>query len=197
MPAGRRREFRAALLCALLCAHGVVLSQAGECKELESCDKCIEGVASQNITDCVWMFCQESQKKPGTGHCVGKGEPAKEKCSFLNVTDMCEASKTTTAEPPPPTTKTPPKPSTKEPEIITLSTTASSPPLTGSPEFRPPGFDSASFIGGMVLVLSIQAVVFFVVKFLRSKDNTYQTLFGGPVTSPITGNFNIRTVLSF
>nr|XP_020666363.1 CD164 sialomucin-like 2 protein isoform X2 [Pogona vitticeps] len=152
------------------------MNRIGACKELESCDKCIEGVASQNITDCVWMFCQESQKKPGTGHCVGKGEPAKEKCSFLNVTDMCEASKTTTAEPPPPTTKTPPKPSTKEPEIITLSTTASSPPLTGSPEFRPPGFDSASFIGGMVLVLSIQAVVFFVVRFLRSKDNTYQTL---------------------
>ncbi|XP_042296434.1 CD164 sialomucin-like 2 protein isoform X1 [Sceloporus undulatus] len=118
----------------------------GECKELESCDKCLEGVASQNITNCMWMFCQESQEKPGTGRCVEKGEEAKEKCSFFNITTMCEG------------------------------TTAGSPPLTGSPEFRPPGFDSASFIGGIVLVLSIQAVLFFVMKFLRSKDSTYQTL---------------------
>ncbi|KAL7980445.1 hypothetical protein Chor_001599 [Crotalus horridus] len=54
------------------------------------------------------------------------------------------------------------------------------PPKTLPPEFYPAGFDSASFIGGIVLVLSIQAVAFFVVKFLRSKDNTYQTLNYGP-----------------
>ncbi|KAL8220697.1 UNVERIFIED_CONTAM: hypothetical protein K2H54_052539 [Gekko kuhli] len=54
--------------------------------------------------------------------------------------------------------------------------TTASPLLTGSPEFHPAGFDSASFIGGIVLVLSIQAVIFFVIKFLRSKDSTYQTL---------------------
>ncbi|XP_042296435.1 CD164 sialomucin-like 2 protein isoform X2 [Sceloporus undulatus] len=138
---------RAALLCALLgFVHALPSPQTGECKELESCDKCLEGVASQNITNCMWMFCQESQEKPGTGRCVEKGEEAKEKCSFFNITTMCEG------------------------------TTAGSPPLTGSPEFRPPGFDSASFIGGIVLVLSIQAVLFFVMKFLRSKDSTYQTL---------------------
>ncbi|XP_061452523.1 CD164 sialomucin-like 2 protein isoform X1 [Rhineura floridana] len=174
-PAARTWPLRAALLGALLCGHGVVLSQAGGCKALESCDKCIEGDAALNITDCVWMHCRESEEKPGTGSCVGKEEPAKEKCSFFNVTTMCEAPKTTTKEPPHPTTKEPPKPFTKEPEIVTLGTTAS-PPLTGSPEFRPPGFDSASFIGGIVLILSIQAILFFVVKFLRSKDSTYQTL---------------------
>uniref|UniRef100_A0ACB8FRI6 Uncharacterized protein n=1 Tax=Sphaerodactylus townsendi TaxID=933632 RepID=A0ACB8FRI6_9SAUR len=88
---------------------------------------------------------------------------------------MCEAPEKTTKEPPRPTTKEPPEPPSKEPEIRTPGTTAS-PPLTGSPEFRPAGFDSASFIGGIVLVLSIQAVIFFVIKFLRSKDSTYQTL---------------------
>ncbi|XP_061452524.1 CD164 sialomucin-like 2 protein isoform X2 [Rhineura floridana] len=144
-PAARTWPLRAALLGALLCGHGVVLSQAGGCKALESCDKCIEGDAALNITDCVWMHCRESEEKPGTGSCVGKEEPAKEKCSFFNVTTMCEG-------------------------------TTASPPLTGSPEFRPPGFDSASFIGGIVLILSIQAILFFVVKFLRSKDSTYQTL---------------------
>ncbi|XP_062996564.1 CD164 sialomucin-like 2 protein [Elgaria multicarinata webbii] len=177
MPAARAWQLRAALLCALLYARGGLSSQAGECKELEQCDQCIEGAASRNITDCVWMHCQESPEKPGTGSCVGKGESAKEKCSFFNDTKTCEAPKTasTPTEPPHPTTKEPPKPSSKEPEILTLGTTVS-PPLTGSPEFHTPGFDSASFIGGIVLVLSLQAVVFFVVKFLRSKDSTYQTL---------------------
>lgn len=49
-------------------------------------------------------------------------------------------------------------------------------PLTGSPEFQPPGFDTASFVGGMVLVLSVQAVLFFILKFIKSKDSSYQTL---------------------
>ncbi|XP_077193868.1 CD164 sialomucin-like 2 protein isoform X4 [Paroedura picta] len=144
MPAVGAWAPRAVLWCALLCALGTAPSQAGECKELESCEKCIEGEASLNITDCVWMFCKES-KKEGTGSCVGKGEPAKEACSFYNVTSMCEG-------------------------------TTASPPLTSFPEFHSAGFDSASFIGGIVLVLSIQAVIFFVIKFLRSKDSTYQTL---------------------
>lgn len=54
--------------------------------------------------------------------------------------------------------------------------TTAGPPLTATPEFRPPGFNSASFVGGIVLVLSIQAVFYFIVKFLKSKDSTYQTL---------------------
>lgn len=59
---------------------------------------------------------------------------------------------------------------------LPLGTTTTSAPLTGSPEFHPPGFDTASFIGGIVLVLSVQAVVFFIIKFIKSKDSTYQTL---------------------
>ncbi|XP_015274089.1 PREDICTED: CD164 sialomucin-like 2 protein [Gekko japonicus] len=119
MPAVGAWGLRAVLCCALLCVLRVIPSQAGECKDLESCEKCIEGAASLNITDCVWMLCRESKEKQGT---------------------------------------------------------TASPLLTGSPEFHPAGFDSASFIGGIVLVLSIQAVIFFVIKFLRSKDSTYQTL---------------------
>lgn len=60
--------------------------------------------------------------------------------------------------------------------LVPLGTTTTSAPLTGSPEFHPPGFDTASFIGGIVLVLSVQAVVFFIIKFIKSKDSTYQTL---------------------
>uniref|UniRef100_A0A8C8BLY3 CD164 sialomucin-like 2 protein n=1 Tax=Otus sunia TaxID=257818 RepID=A0A8C8BLY3_9STRI len=66
--------------------------------------------------------------------------------------------------------------STHNPLTPFLGTTTTSAPLTGSPEFHPPGFDTASFIGGIVLVLSVQAVVFFIIKFIKSKDSTYQTL---------------------
>lgn len=44
------------------------------------------------------------------------------------------------------------------------------------PEAHTPGFDGASFIGGIVLVLSLQAVGFFILRFLKAKDSTYQTL---------------------
>ena len=44
------------------------------------------------------------------------------------------------------------------------------------PEAHSPGFDGASFTGGVVMVLSLQAVAFFVLRFLKAKDSTYQTL---------------------
>ncbi|KAB1268362.1 CD164 sialomucin-like 2 protein [Camelus dromedarius] len=44
------------------------------------------------------------------------------------------------------------------------------------PKALSPGFDGASFIGGVVLMLSLQAVAFFVLRFLKAKDSTYQTL---------------------
>lgn len=44
------------------------------------------------------------------------------------------------------------------------------------PEDQSPGFDGASFIGGVVLVLSLQTVAFFALRFLKAKDSTYQTL---------------------
>lgn len=37
-------------------------------------------------------------------------------------------------------------------------------------------FDAASFIGGIVLVLGLQALVFFLYKFCKSKDRNYHTL---------------------
>ncbi|XP_048681928.1 CD164 sialomucin-like 2 protein isoform X3 [Caretta caretta] len=144
MGAPRTWARRAALCCALLCAPWLPLGWAGECKQLEPCERCIEGDASRNITGCVWMHCG-ALEEPGPGDCIGKGEATKETCSIYNVTATCPG-------------------------------TTAGPPLTATPEFRPPGFNSASFVGGIVLVLSIQAVFYFIVKFLKSKDSTYQTL---------------------
>ncbi|XP_071597298.1 sialomucin core protein 24 [Heliangelus exortis] len=48
--------------------------------------------------------------------------------------------------------------------------------VTPAPFQRKSTFDAASFIGGIVLVLGLQAVVFFLYKFCKSKDRNYHTL---------------------
>ncbi|ELW50093.1 Sialomucin core protein 24 [Tupaia chinensis] len=45
-----------------------------------------------------------------------------------------------------------------------------------SPPARKSTFDAASFIGGIVLVLGVQAVIFFLYKFCKSKERNYHTL---------------------
>ncbi|XP_052031650.1 CD164 sialomucin-like 2 protein isoform X3 [Apodemus sylvaticus] len=58
--------------------------------------------------------------------------------------------------------------------IYNLSESCPESPLI--PEDHSPGFNGASFIGGIVLVLSLQATAFFVLRFLKAKNSTYQTL---------------------
>ncbi|XP_061900472.1 sialomucin core protein 24 isoform X2 [Entelurus aequoreus] len=57
----------------------------------------------------------------------------------------------------------------------TIQTSAA--PVTSSPApHKNSTFDAASFIGGIVLVLGLQAVIFFLYKFCKSKDRNYHTL---------------------
>ncbi|XP_062980875.1 sialomucin core protein 24 [Elgaria multicarinata webbii] len=51
-----------------------------------------------------------------------------------------------------------------------------SPKPTSKPSPHKSTFDAASFIGGIVLVLGLQAVIFFLYKFCKSKDQNYHTL---------------------
>ncbi|XP_069731244.1 CD164 sialomucin-like 2 protein isoform X3 [Phaenicophaeus curvirostris] len=157
-----------ALLCALPCALGSAHTRAGECGELRSCETCTAAIASHNATGCVWVGCG-TPEEPEMGSCMQRGVTARETCVLYNTSALCRvALKSPTEEPP--------RSHSKEPATHSPRTTTTSAPLTGSPEFHPPGFDTASFIGGIVLVLSIQAVVFFIIKFIKSKDSTYQTL---------------------
>ncbi|NXE29086.1 C16L2 protein, partial [Ardeotis kori] len=142
-------------------------ASAGECGELRSCQTCTAGTASHNGSGCVWVGCG-TPEEPETGSCVRRGVAARESCTLYNTSTLCRALTSPTEEPLQSHSEEPVTPSPK--------TTTTSAPLTGSPEFHPPGFDTASFIGGVVLVLSVQAVVFFVIKFIKSKDSTYQTL---------------------
>ncbi|NXS87194.1 MUC24 protein, partial [Erpornis zantholeuca] len=65
----------------------------------------------------------------------------------------------------------------------TITSATTTPTAAGSnttvapvPVPRKSTFDAASFIGGIVLVLGLQAVIFFLYKFCRSKDRNYHTL---------------------
>ncbi|XP_077045637.1 CD164 sialomucin-like 2 protein isoform X1 [Agelaius phoeniceus] len=158
---------RCALLCALLCAHGPAPTRAGECGKLSSCELCTTAGRSHNGTGCVWVGCG-TPEEPGAGSCVQRGSAVQGTCALYNSSALCRALKSHTEEPP--------RSHSKEPVTHSTRTTTSSAPLTGSPEFHAPGFDTASFIGGMVLVLCLQAVAFFLFKFIKSKDSTYQTL---------------------
>nr|XP_033813147.1 CD164 sialomucin-like 2 protein [Geotrypetes seraphini] len=141
------------VLVLLLSGRGWAQSPADKCKHLDSCKKCIEGDTGKNVTGCEWMHCGTEKSS-----CIVRTEAVRESCVVYNSTIMCEA----------------PHATTKQPEIHTSAITPSH--LTNSPETRPPGFDVASFIGGIVLVLSAQAIFFFIIKFIKSKDSSYQTL---------------------
>ncbi|XP_010790814.1 sialomucin core protein 24 isoform X1 [Notothenia coriiceps] len=79
-------------------------------------------------------------------------------------------------------TSVPPVITTHSVNITTASpsnTTGTAPATTKvapSPEPHHNTFDAASFIGGIVLVLGLQAVIFFLYKFCKSKDRNYHTL---------------------
>ncbi|NWW03851.1 MUC24 protein, partial [Oreocharis arfaki] len=70
-----------------------------------------------------------------------------------------------------------PLPKTTATSATTTPTTAgSNTTVAPVPVPRKSTFDAASFIGGIVLVLGVQAVIFFLYKFCRSKDRNYHTL---------------------
>uniref|UniRef100_F7GMC6 Ficolin 3 n=3 Tax=Cercopithecinae TaxID=9528 RepID=F7GMC6_MACMU len=173
MEASGPRALRTALCggccCLLLCAQLAVAGKGargfgrgalirlniwpavqGACKQLEVCEHCVEGDRARNLSGCVWEQCQPEEP----GHCVAQAEVVKEGCSIYNRSEACPAAH---------------HHPTYEPKTVTTG----SPPV---PEAHSPGFDGASFIGGVVLVLSLQAVAFFVLRFLKAKDSTYQTL---------------------
>ncbi|XP_057246145.1 sialomucin core protein 24 [Malurus melanocephalus] len=70
-----------------------------------------------------------------------------------------------------------PQPATTITSATTTPTSAgSNTTVAPVPGPRKSTFDAASFIGGIVLVLGLQAVIFFLYKFCRSKDRNYHTL---------------------
>uniref|UniRef100_A0A8D2HKE5 Sialomucin core protein 24 n=2 Tax=Urocitellus parryii TaxID=9999 RepID=A0A8D2HKE5_UROPR len=102
--------------------------------------------------------------------------PPVSNCSIGNNTDFCSVP-TTTPVPTNSTAKvtTLPSSSTYSTTVTTSDATNTTLAPTSQPA-RKSTFDAASFIGGIVLVLGVQAVIFFLYKFCKSKERNYHTL---------------------
>ncbi|XP_017352907.1 sialomucin core protein 24 isoform X3 [Cebus imitator] len=126
----------------------VTTSAPETCEGRNSCISCLN--ASAVNTTCFWIECKED--KSFCSHNSTAGD-----CQVVNMTNFCSVP---TAAPLP----------TNSTGTTNITVTPTSQPV------RKSTFDAASFIGGIVLVLGVQAVIFFLYKFCKSKERNYHTL---------------------
>ncbi|XP_046877236.1 sialomucin core protein 24 isoform X3 [Hypomesus transpacificus] len=146
----------------LVLVGATTAADADQCLDLD-CNAC------GNLPGCQWM------------NCTFKATPGVSNVSCVNVTsnpEMCfnstcaAAANISTATPTTaPNTTVPIPVSTAPPSNVTVA-----PVTPTSGPHKDSTFDAASFIGGIVLVLGLQAVIFFIYKFCKSKDRNYHTL---------------------
>ncbi|XP_077018744.1 sialomucin core protein 24 isoform X1 [Tamandua tetradactyla] len=139
----------------------------GICESYNNCFSCVN--ASIANTTCFWIECKEDKNYCSHNSTVSD-------CHVVNSTKLCSAP--TAAPLPTSSTAKPtiqPSSPTASPTVITSGTTNTTLTPTSQPA-RKSTFDAASFIGGIVLVLGVQAVIFFLYKFCKSKERNYHTL---------------------
>ncbi|XP_058163234.1 sialomucin core protein 24 isoform X1 [Dasypus novemcinctus] len=139
------------------------------CESYNNCLSCVN--ASVANTTCFWIECKEVDKS----YCSHNSTVSD--CHVVNGTKFCSAP---TSLPLPTNstakiTTTLPSSTTASPTVPTSGTTNTTVTPTSQPA-RKSTFDAASFIGGIVLVLGVQAVIFFLYKFCKSKERNYHTL---------------------
>ncbi|XP_030596696.1 CD164 sialomucin-like 2 protein [Archocentrus centrarchus] len=120
-----------------------------DCSQAQSCDVCV-GDSMLNLTGCVWRLCPNGND---TGMCI-RGDSADNamNCSWTNVSESCTVVETVAAG---------------GGEAISGDDNTNS-----SPELSQAKFDMSSFIGGIILVLCLQAGGFFAMRFLKSKEQS-------------------------
>ncbi|XP_051501051.1 sialomucin core protein 24 [Myxocyprinus asiaticus] len=166
------RLFFVTLLLALLGQMtGQDLAEDG-CASLKICEACT------NMTNCHWMTCTDREPQ-----CFNStSEDASANCTNATCTEWSTVAPTVISTTINSTTNGTFAPN----DTTTISTTTVAPTrnstttntTTVAPTSSPKTstFDAASFIGGIVLVLGLQAVIFFLYKFCKSKDRNYHTL---------------------
>ncbi|KAM6903823.1 CD164 sialomucin-like 2 protein [Lycodopsis pacificus] len=138
----------------LLAVVPSVYSQS-DCSQAESCDLCV-GDSMLNLTGCVWRLCPNGND---TGMCLtddGNSADNGMNCSWTRVSELCSV-------------------------VETVADGAgqgdSGDGSNTNPEFSQAKFDMSSFIGGIILVLCVQAGGFFAMRFLKSKEqSTYDPM---------------------
>ncbi|XP_042363175.1 CD164 sialomucin-like 2 protein [Plectropomus leopardus] len=142
------------VLCSSLLFLAVVPSvhSQSDCSQAESCDLCV-GTSLLNLTGCVWRLCPNGND---TGMCVTDGGDSADiamNCTWTRMSELCTVVENV-AE------------GGGEGDSGDGSNTNS------SPEFSQAKFDMSSFIGGIILVLCVQAGGFFAMRFLKSKEQS-------------------------
>ncbi|XP_029800968.1 sialomucin core protein 24 [Suricata suricatta] len=136
------------------------------CENRNSCVSCFN--ASLDSTPCFWIECKDKN------YCSHNSTVSD--CQVVNNTESCSGSEPT----PVPTNSTAKTTTLPSSSTATTTTTTSGTTNTTLTPTSQPGrkstFDAASFIGGIVLVLGVQAVIFFLYKFCKSKERNYHTL---------------------
>ncbi|KAF0873825.1 sialomucin core protein 24 [Crocuta crocuta] len=136
------------------------------CENRNSCVSCFN--ASLDAAPCFWIECKDKS------YCSQNSTVSD--CQVVNGTKFC-------SEPEP--TPMPTNSTAKTTTLLSSSTTTTTATTSGttnttltptSQPGRKSTFDAASFIGGIVLVLGVQAVIFFLYKFCKSKERSYHTL---------------------
>ncbi|XP_053719305.1 CD164 sialomucin-like 2 protein [Synchiropus splendidus] len=138
------KVFYSALL--LLAVVSLVLSQS-DCSQAKSCDLCV-GASMLNLTGCVWRLCPYDND---AGMCMkdeGSVADSSMNCSWTRVSELCSVV-----------------------EIVAEGDKSDSEDKP-NPEFSQAKFNMSSFIGGIILVLCLQAGGFFAMRFLKSKEQS-------------------------
>ncbi|XP_061756486.1 sialomucin core protein 24 isoform X2 [Nerophis ophidion] len=133
----------------------------------------------ESMMDCRWLNCNSSS--PACRN-ITLVEATNDTCtnascseSTANITTAAPTPSDSTSTIATATTTTTVNATTASINSSTIQTSAA--PVTSSPApHKNSTFDAASFIGGIVLVLGLQAVIFFLYKFCKSKDRNYHTL---------------------
>ncbi|XP_029370603.1 CD164 sialomucin-like 2 protein [Echeneis naucrates] len=142
------------VLCSTLLLLAVLPSaNAGsDCSQAKSCDLCV-GESLLNLTGCVWMLCPDDNN---TGLCVMDESDATNSsmnCSWTRVSELC-----TVVE--------------NGAEGGGGGDSGNDSNTSSTSEFSQAKFDMSSFIGGIVLVLCLQAGGFLAMRFLKSREQS-------------------------
>ncbi|XP_040284789.1 sialomucin core protein 24 isoform X1 [Bufo bufo] len=167
----------------------------------EVCEGAVNCSACNIISGCMWAKCINATAAPST-EAPTTITSAAPKCVNSSIADctkeLCEATAppsteapttitsagaattnvtntTTSTSTPAATTNSSAAPASSTAQSSATTSLKPSPVTTPSP-IKKNTFDAASFIGGIVLVLGVQAVVFFLYKFCKAKDRNYHTL---------------------
>ncbi|XP_015265095.1 PREDICTED: sialomucin core protein 24 [Gekko japonicus] len=153
--------------------------EEANCTSYINCSSCLDSTGKLN-SSCQWLECKEVTQS----RCINQTKEH-EHCIVYTGHEQCLLTPTngTTSAPPRNITSTPAPGNTTyatSPKVTTTSAPNTTVTTSAVPGTQPPRksstFDASSFIGGIVLVLGLQAVIFFLYKFCKSKDQNYHTL---------------------